>query len=117
MLYVIMKERVDHAKMRALMQGIVDKDKGPEVFEEYMKMAFPWIETAKGREKTDHMKKLLAEINRGPIGVTPLPGFNKQIKSRLKERIERAKAPVPVGPPRDLKKFHEQLNQPSAKTR
>lgn len=92
-MYTLMEERSDHARLRALVQSVVDKEKGVAAFEEYMKTAFPWIETAKGRERMDYMKKLMSEIKRGPLGVAPMA--MPKINSRMRSRIERKTEPPP----------------------
>lgn len=90
-MFTLMKERSDHARLRSIVQSIVDKEKGVEAFEEYMKTAFPWIESSKGKDRMDHMKRLMSEINRGPLAVVPMAMTSA--KSRLRERIEKKEAP------------------------
>lgn len=92
-MFTLMQERGNHARLRALVQSIVDKEKGVEAFEDYMKVAFPWIETAKGRERLDHMKKLMNEVKRGPLAVAPMA--MPRVSSRLRTRIEKTAAPPP----------------------
>jgi hypothetical protein len=85
MLYVLKKEMVEHARLRALAQSIVAKDKGVEAFDDYQKVAFPWFETQKKREKLDHLKLLFEEVKRGGLAVTPMA--EKPMRSRLKTRV------------------------------
>ena len=89
MLYVLKKEQVEHARLRALAQAIIAKDKGKEAFDEYMKVAFPWIETQKQRDATDHKKLLFDEVKKGGLGITPLWQANKKGQGRTKT-VERA---------------------------
>jgi predicted aldo/keto reductase-like oxidoreductase len=86
MLYVLKKEQVEHARLRALAQAIINKDKAQAVFEEYMKLAFPWIETAKKRETKEHTELLLNEIKRGGLVIKPLWQATR-MKSRLRTKI------------------------------
>ena len=51
---------------------IVEKDKAKEVFDDYMKVAFPWLETSKRREKDDIIKVLQGEVKKGAMGIKPL---------------------------------------------
>lgn len=93
MLYVLKKEQIEHARLRALAQAIIAKDKGKEVFDEYMRVAFPWLETKKRREKDDHIKVLLEEVKKGGLSIKPL--WQEKMHSRLKHRVvEREKVPV-----------------------
>ena len=105
MLYVLKKEQIEHARLRALAQAIVEKEKGQEVFDDYMKTAFPWLETSKRREKDDFIKVLQEEVKKGSLGIKPL--WQEKMRSRLKHRVvEREDAP---------KKTREEMNALYAK--
>jgi hypothetical protein len=86
MLYVLKKEQVEHARLRALAQAIIAKDKAKEVFDDYMKIAFPWVETQKSRDKEDHIKILMHEVEKGALGIKPL-WQESQMRSRMKTKI------------------------------
>ena len=81
------QEEINHARIRALAQIMLNKEKGPEVFEEYMRSAFPWIETVKKRTNEEQIKLLNEEVKRGVIVIKGALWQQKQIKSRLKTRI------------------------------
>jgi hypothetical protein len=82
-------ESIEHAKFRALAQIEIDKEKGVEAFEEYMKIAFPYLEAAKKRDRKQYLELLQKEIKQGALVVKPL-GTGKA-KSRLRTRVvERA---------------------------
>ena len=85
---MLMKERIDHAKIRAIVQGMIDKEKGVEVFEDYMKVAFPWIAVASRREKDAYIKVLQEEIKRthGALQITATHAPPSKVRSRLKEK-------------------------------
>lgn len=102
-----MREQIDHARLRAVVQGIIDKDKSVEVFEEYMKIAFPWLESANKKEQMQHINRLLAEIGQGPISITRMDGGGQKVKSRLRTRIEKRAEPVT----RDTNKLYDKLGQ------
>jgi hypothetical protein len=93
-MYALMRERGDHARLRVIVQSVVDKEQGVKAFDEYMKIAFPWIETAKGRARMDHMKELLNEVRRGPLSVTPMA--MPKVNSRLRTKIEKQASPDPA---------------------
>jgi hypothetical protein len=95
MLYVLKKEQIEHARLRALAQTIIAREKGKEVFEDYMKVAFPWLETQKKRDQNEHMKLLLSEVKKGGMGIRPLWQETK-MRSRMKTKVvERSEAPKP----------------------
>jgi hypothetical protein len=109
MLYVLKKEQVEHARLRALAQAIIEKDKGKEVFEEYMKVAFPWLETQKEREKEDHVRILMNEVKQGGLTVQPL-WQEQRMRSRLKTLVvEREAAPTRPRTREELNKLYAGL--------
>lgn len=78
-------ENIEHAKFRAQAQIFMDQDKGIEAFEEYMKIAFPYLESAKKREKADHIKALEQWTKQGPLMVTPM--LSPKMKSRMRHKV------------------------------
>ena len=93
MLFVLKREQVEHVRLRALAQAIINKEKGPEVFDEYMKIAFPWLESKKQREKSDHVQILMDEVKKGGLAIKPL-WQEQKIRSRMKTKVvERGSSP------------------------
>ena len=86
MLLVVKLETIEHARFRALSQIVIDKDKGIDAFEEYMKIAFPYLEATKKRERSDHIKILQQEVGRGAIMVKPVQ------QPTMRSRVVSAKA-------------------------
>ena len=83
-------ESIEHARFRASAQIIIDKDKGVEAFEDYMKIAFPYLDALKRRDRGEFLKALNKEVARGAITVTPV--MPTRIKSKLKTRmVQRSK--------------------------
>lgn len=110
MLYVLKKEQVEHARLRALAQAIIAKDKAKEVFDEYMKVAFPWLETQKGRDKEDHVRVLMAEVQKGGLTVKPL-WQESQMRSRLKMKVVDRGEQKPVKSREDRNSFYAKLGK------
>lgn len=79
-------EDIEHARLRSVVQVLVDKESGAEAFEDYMTIAFPYLEGRKRAEKDDAHKSLLSWVKSGPMSVTPMQE-PKKMKSRLKERV------------------------------
>lgn len=90
-LYLIRQEDIEHARFRALAQIIVDKKKGVETFDDYMKIAFPYMESVKAKEKSEVIEQLKKEISRGAIGITPIVA--QKIKSKLKSKVAQRQVP------------------------
>lgn len=78
-------ETIEHARFRALAQLIVDSGKGIEAFEEYMKIAFPYLEATKKRDRQKFIDMLQEEVKKGALVVRPQP--QPQARSRLKQRV------------------------------
>lgn len=76
-------ETIEHAKFRALSQIIIDPKQGIEAFEEYMKLAFPYLESVKRREKDHYIDILKREVAKGPL-VARVAQVPRKLKSRLK---------------------------------
>lgn len=87
MLLILKKEQIEFARLRVLAQSIINKEKGPEVYDEFRKAAFPWVETQKNRDKNATIKVLMEEVKRGALGIVPLWENNRQVRSRMKTKI------------------------------
>jgi hypothetical protein len=100
MAYLLKRELVEHARLRALATAIINKEKSVEAFDEYMKTAFPWLETAKGRDRQDTIRILQDEIKKsaGGFAIKPLWETGGKVRSRLKTRVVEGS-----GPPRSKK--------------
>lgn len=98
----------------AMAQIQVAKDKGVELFNEYRKAMFPWVDTATKREETNHKKILEQFVNAGPIGVRPLQ--EKRLRSRLIQRKEQSQEPVTEEQKRERKRKQDELYAKLGKT-
>jgi hypothetical protein len=85
---IIRKDQIEHAATRLLTQAQVNAEAAPKVFEEYVKIRYPYLETAKKREHDDAIKQLIAEVNKGPLTITPMG--DPAVKSRLHKKVEKA---------------------------
>lgn len=82
-------ETIEHARFRALAQITIDKEKGVEAFEEYMKIAFPYLEATKKKERKDHIEILKREVAKGPLSIRALT--TPKLRSRISEAKSRSK--------------------------
>lgn len=86
LILLLMKlENIEHAKFRAQAQIFMDQEKGVEAFEEYMKIAFPYLESIKKRDRADHIKALEKWVKQGPMKVIPMVA--PKLRSRMKHKI------------------------------
>lgn len=88
LLYLVKERHIAFLRDLALAQVIANKKY--DVFEDLQKEMFPWVEDAKKDEKTDHVKRLMAEVQKGPLSVAvgPVPS----VKSRLNRQVKRVQA-------------------------
>jgi hypothetical protein len=86
MLLMMKLETIDHARFRALSQIIIDQEKGIQAFEEYMKLAFPYLEAVKSRDKDKLLDVLKREVKGGPLRIKPIKEL--MLQSHLKKRVE-----------------------------
>lgn len=106
MLLAMKLETIEHARLRALAQIVIDKDKGVEAFEEYMKIAFPYLEATKRRDREEHIAILNREVQKGVLAVTPMA--TPEMKSRvgaIKARRQNQTRPL------DEKGFYRRLRR------
>ena len=107
MLYVLKKEQIEHARLRALAQAIIEKDRGKEVFDDYMKVAFPWLETQKGRDRNDHIQVLMEEVKKGGLSIKPL-WQESAVRSRMRTRVVERASPKSRD---DMNKLYSKLGK------
>jgi len=94
-LLLMKQENIEHARFRALAQIMINQEKGVEAFEEYMKMAFPYLEATKRKQSEGVAKMIDAEIRRGAFAITP------QAQTPIKSKMHSKAATRKVGLTRD----------------
>lgn len=94
LLYVLKREEIEYTRDLALAQIQISKDKGVEVFNEYRKAMFPWVDTAQKREETNHKKILEQIVKAGPLSIKPLQMGGGKMRSRLVQRKEVREQPT-----------------------
>ena len=78
-------EDIEHAKFRALAQVTLDKKKGVEAFEDYIKVAFPTLTARKEKKRQAARDQLMRWVKTGPLKVTPVN--QAAPKSKLHSRL------------------------------
>lgn len=89
----MMLESTEHARFRALAQVMIDKEKGVEAFDEYMKVAFPYLESVKRRDREVYIKELQQWVKENKTGIKVTPLTQPKATSRLKTRWNQAQLP------------------------
>lgn len=83
------QENIEHARFRALAQIMISQEKGVDAFEEYMKIAFPYLEGTKRKHSENVAKMLEEQFKRGAFAVTPIA--QPTLKSKMQGKISRRK--------------------------
>lgn len=91
-LYLDRVEAIEHARFRALSQIMLvsnaeDQGPGTEAFEDYMKQAFPNLESKKVNKQRMMMEALKEWTGLGPLNVTPLAMPTMKGRSKMVQRI------------------------------
>lgn len=94
MLLILKKEFVEYSRIRALAQAVINKEKGPEAFDEFRRVAFPWVETQQKRDREQHIKLLQDEVKRGVLNIRPMQDTTKPMRSRLKTKVVESANPL-----------------------
>lgn len=100
LMYVMRQQNIAFLSQLALAQVIINKKS--DTFEDLRKEMFPWLETIKEKDKTEHIKKLFSEIKDGPLAVSALAV--PSVKSRLNKQVKRLRKPADEDALNDLYK-------------
>lgn len=72
-------------RTRAIVQALVNKDSADEALKAYRDTQMPYLPRIQKDDRQQHIKHLMDEVARGPIGITPV--MTKQVRSRLKTKV------------------------------
>jgi len=70
--FLQVRDDIEHAKLRASVQALIDPSKAKEAFDDYMRIAFPYLETVKQRDKNTLLEVLSQEVAKGGLTVTEI---------------------------------------------
>jgi hypothetical protein len=72
-------------RTRAIVQAVVNKDAADEGLKNYSDHLMPYLVRIKKDDRQQHIKRLMDEVKRGALQVTPV--MQKQVKSKLKTKV------------------------------
>lgn len=81
----IAREQIDFYRTRALIKALVDKEHLQEAFDDYRNAIFPFYSKMQDVDRQQHIKRLISEVGRGALAVTPLS--TPKVKSKLKTKV------------------------------
>lgn len=82
---LIRKDQIEYMRTRTIVQAIVNKDAADDALKSYREVQMPYLSRIQKNDRGQHIKKLMEEVARGPIGITPV--MPKQVRSKLKTRV------------------------------
>ena len=88
---LIKRDEIEFAKIRAILQAIVNKEEAQKSLESYRDLQFPYYRKMQQTDRDKHIKQLMSEVSKGPIAVFPME--EKRVKSRLKTRMVKRMTP------------------------
>lgn len=82
---LIRKDHIEYTRTRAIVQAIINKDEANNALELYRDTQMPYLPKVKRSERQDVIKRLMSEVSKGPMSITPV--MQKQVKSKLKTKV------------------------------
>lgn len=82
---LLRKDQIEYMRTRAIVQALVNKDAADDALKSYSEAQMPYLVGIKRTDRSQHISKLMSEVSRGPMAVSPV--MQKQVKSKLKHRV------------------------------
>jgi hypothetical protein len=67
-----------------LIQTVINKDAADEALKSFRDVLMPYLPKIQKDDRSQHIKRLMSEVARGPMSITPV--MQKSVKSKLKTR-------------------------------
>ena len=68
-----------------MIQALVNKDEAQKALDDYRDSQMPYLRRIQKTDRQQHIKRLMDEVARGPIGITPV--VPKQVRSKLRTKV------------------------------
>jgi hypothetical protein len=87
---IVRRDQIEYTKTRALVQAFINHEEAQKGLDTYRDALFPYFQKQQKDQRQSHIQRLIAEVSRGPLSVTPIE--QRKARSKLKTRIvERSK--------------------------
>ncbi len=87
---LLRKDQIEYMRTHALVQAIVNKEAADEALKSYRGVALPYLAKIQTDDRSQHIKRLMSEVSRGPMQITQVME-QKKVRSKLKTKhIERS---------------------------
>jgi len=82
---LIRKDQIEFLKVRALIQATVNKEAADKALSEYRDAQLPYLPKVQKDDRSMHIKKLMEEVGRGEMSITPV--MQKRVKSKMRHKV------------------------------
>jgi hypothetical protein len=82
---IIKKDHIEYMKTRVLAQALVNKEATDKALDEYRDLQMPYLARQKKDERSEHIKQLMSEVNKGALTVTPV--MQKRVTSKMHTKV------------------------------
>lgn len=82
---LIRKDQIEFLKVRAMVQATVNKEAADKALAEYRDAQLPYLPKVQKNDRSMHIKKLMEEVGRGEMRITPV--MQKQVKSKMRHKV------------------------------
>lgn len=82
---LIRKDHIEYTRTRAIVQAVINKEEANNALELYRDTQMPYLPKVKRSERQDVIKRLMSEVAKGSMVITPV--MQKQVKSKLKTKV------------------------------
>lgn len=87
------RDQSEYWKVKAIVQAVVNHEAAQEALDSFREVQIPYYEGQQKKQRAEHIKKLMEEINRGPLQITRVygkPGVKSSLRTRVvkRERVQ-----------------------------
>lgn len=78
-------DQVEFLKVRAMVQATVNKEAADKALADYRDAQMPYLPKVQKNDRSVHIQKLMEEVGRGQMSITPV--MQKRVKSKMKHKV------------------------------
>lgn len=82
---LIRKDQIEYLKVRAIVQATVNKEAADKALSEFRDAQLPYLPKVQKDDRSMHIKKLMEEVGRGEMSITPV--MQKRVKSKMRHKV------------------------------
>lgn len=86
---VLIRDEIEHSRLTVLAQIAVNPEAGIKAYQDYLKVAFPYLKTSQQREYSDITKIIEREMKMFKDGIPISVSKKAPARSRLREQVDK----------------------------